>query len=572
MSRTLQGLSASKGIAIGTVWIYQPPQVELEEQTDRSPEEEIARLDAAIETVRGQLTLLAEKARAEIGEKEAQIFEAHQLILEDPELVGLVKNTLEQEKINAETAVDRGVEKYAQMLLALESEYFQARSQDVRDVGRRVIYALQGIDLADFRQPDEPVIILADDLTPSDTVQFEVSKILGFCTLQGGPTSHTAILARSLNVPAVVSLAGELGDIEEGSSVILDGGRGTLTLSPSGNQVQAAQQQKSQQGAQWARQLEAASQPAVTRDGIQVEVVANIGSVADARQAVEFGAEGVGLLRTEFLYIDKKEKPSFEEQVSTYQAIAEVMGDRPVVVRTLDIGGDKQVAYLGLEDEPNPFLGWRAIRMISEKPGVLEEQFRALLLGFANADLRIMLPLVSQVEEVVQAKQIFAQAKERLAAEKGFSHPKVQFGMMVEVPSAALLVAHFASHVDFFSIGTNDLAQYTLAVDRTNARVADLASPFHPAVLRLIAGVIETAHAHSKWVGLCGEMAGDSLAAPLLLGLGLDEFSMAAASIPVVKEVLRGLSAVEAQGVAREALKMGTTGDVLDFLKSKFPE
>ncbi len=391
--------------------------------------------------------------------------------------------------------------------------------------------------------------------------------------MRGGPTSHTAILSRSLGVPAVVSAPVPVDEIENGILLILDGGTGDVTLGPTLAELDKAKQRQAVWLQERASQLSAVMRPATTRDDHTVEVVANIGSVADARSALEQGAEGVGLFRTEFLYLDRESLPSEAEQTGTYRETFKIMGWRPVVVRTLDIGGDKAVNYLGVTAEPNPFLGWRAIRMIRERPDVLENQMRALLVagGQTNADLRIMLPMVSSIAEVERAREILDTACEQLRAEGKPVAEKVQFGIMVEVPSAAILAEHFAQKVDFFSIGTNDLTQYTLAVDRTNERVAALASPYHPAVLRLIDVTIKAAHAHGKWVGLCGELAGDVMAVPILLGLGLDEFSMASSSIPGVKAAIRRWTLTECQKVAAHALSLPTAIEVIDFLKEQTP-
>jgi len=566
MSTVLQGSPAARGIAIGPAWVYRSAEFKLEIRIDCKPEQERTRLDNAIEAARQQLDDLVQRARKRLGEKEAQIFEAHRLILDDPELLHAVHTMLQREKINAEAAFSQCVEKYAQALSDLDSEYFQARAQDVHDVGRRVLNALHGYDPDQVILPQEPVIVVAEDLTPSDTLQFDPAKILGFCTMRGGPTSHTAILARSLDIPAVVGLAKEISSLPLSTMVILDGNKGTLTLDPDEQTLANAQKTRAVQQEIWRQQRDQAMEAARTKDNVQIEVVANVSSVAEAQIAMEFGAEGIGLLRTEFLYIDQDTMPSLEKQIETYKEIALVVGDRPVVVRTLDIGGDKHVPYLGLQQEPNPFLGWRAIRMIDERPEVLQNQFEALLLGFADLDLRVMLPLVSQLDEVIKAREIFETAANNVKQRHDFIHPRLQFGMMVEVPSAALMADAFAANVDFFSIGTNDLVQYTLAVDRTNERVSQLASPFHPAVIKLIVMTVEAAHRKGRWVGLCGEMAGDPLATALLLGMGLDELSMAPASIPEIKQIIRKLSMEECRQIAESVLKLPTTEQVIQSL------
>jgi phosphoenolpyruvate-protein phosphotransferase len=563
----LTGVPASSGIAIGPAWIYRPHESKVEKRCVESSDFEWARLENSIATSRKQLQSLAEKATATAGAANAEIFQAHEMFLDDPELLELMRDLILNEKLNAEYAVHTATEKYAEMMLALEGEYFQARATDIRDVGRRILYALENINPEDFSLPDHPVIIVADDLAPSDTVQFDREKILGFCIAKGGPTSHVAILARSFGVPATVKTPLDLNLLKNEDLVILDGTRGVVVVSPDEAELKAAQARQKTGNQEWEILLAKAHEPAITKDGKRVEVVANIGGVEDAKKAVQYGAEGVGLLRTEFLYLDRDTMPSTEDQLKEYSQIFAVMEDRPVVVRTLDIGGDKTVSYLGIKEEANPFLGWRSIRMISERPDVLFDQFYALLQAGPNADLRIMLPMVSSIFEVENARKILEEVRAKLISEGKRFAQNIQFGIMIEVPSAAILASHFAKVVDFFSIGTNDLTQYTIAVDRTNERVANLASPFNPAVMTLIERTISAAHKEGKWVGLCGEMAGDALATPLLLGLGLDEFSMASKSVPEIKEKIRNLSVEECRAIAQHVLTLGTTRDVLSYLK-----
>ena len=569
MMQHFQGLPASSGVAIGPAWRYLPARIEIDGRVVTDADAEWQRLQAAIACTRAQLQELETRAGAKVGEEEAAIFAAHQLFLDDPDLETLLEQAICQEHQNAAAAVQDAFEHYAQILAALDDPYLQARAADVRDVSQRLLRNLQGAEETPA-QLSGLAIILAEDLTPSDTMQFERSKILGLCTLRGGPTSHTAILARALGVPAVVAAPLPLTEIADGTTVILDGDSGQVIIDPEPETLIAAQHRLAVWQNVHDTQVLAAKNPAITRDGHAIEVVANIGGVEDAQQALAAGAEGVGLFRTEFLYLDRTTMPDEAEQIVLYRQVFDLMAGRPVVVRTLDIGGDKPAPYLDVAPEPNPFLGWRAIRMNTERPDVLKSQFRALLIAAeaSNADLRIMLPLVSNLFEVQLARALYEEVRQSLRQEGYRLSQPVQFGMMVEVPAAALLADHFASLVDFFSIGTNDLTQYALAVDRTNERVADLASPYHPAVLKLIAMTIAAAHEQGKWVGLCGELAGAPLAAPLLLGLGLDEFSMAPAAIPEVKARIRECSLAEGQDLAVRALALGSSDEVISLLEA----
>ncbi len=567
MSRIIQGTPASPGIAIGPTWVYRPPRLDVAPRAAAAPGEEWHRLQSALEQAGAQLERLEQRAAAQVGAEQAAIFEAQRLMLSDPELVEQLSQAVLAGGHSAETAAQDALERYAALLAALPDEALSARADDVRDVTRRVLAALQGVDLDHTPRPATPSIILADDLAPSDTVQFERASILAFVTRRGGPTAHAAILARGLGVPAVVSAPLDLGGIAPGALLIVDGSSGQVTLDPDDEALDAARHR--QQGAhnQFAAQLAAAQQPAVTRDGVRFGVHANIGNLDDAQDAVRFGAEGVGLLRTEFLYLDRDRLPSEDEQTAAYRAILGALGGRPVVARTLDIGGDKPAPYLGMRAEPNPFLGWRAIRMLRERPDVLRTQLRALLRAGAGHDLRIMLPLVSSLDEVRSARALFNQAQSELSAAGVPLAADAQLGVMIEVPSAALLADALAREVDFFSIGTNDLTQYTLAVDRTNERVAHLASALHPAVLQLIHHSVQAAHRHGRWAGVCGELAGDPAATPLLVGLELDELSMAPRAIPAVKTTIRALESSACRALAAQALSLATTVEVEALLR-----
>jgi phosphoenolpyruvate-protein phosphotransferase len=569
--RRFQGLPASAGIVIGQAWIYHTTNVTVDLHKISDPEAEWRRLQAAINLARNQLEALEERARMSVGKEEAAIFTAHQEFLGDVDLMSNIHTAIYEQNLNAEAAVKTKFDEFSQALASLDDPYLKARAQDLDDVSNRVLRCLQGHMDSSHALLHQPGIIVADDLTPSDTIQFDKDKILGICIARGGPTSHTAILARSLGVPAIVSASFDVSEIENDLLTILDGSDGSVVFGPTLNELNLAKEKRTRWEKDRAVQLASSAQPAVTLDGHNVEVVANIGGVEDAKKAIEMGAEGVGLFRTEFLYLDRTELLDLKDQVAIYRGVMDVMGGRPLVVRTLDIGGDKNVSYLGLTQEANPFLGWRGIRMLRERPDILANQFQALLLAGVGADLRIMLPMVSGIGEVQRAREIFDEACTALRKEGKPMAEMVQFGIMVEVPSAAILADHLAQAVDFFSIGTNDLTQYTLAIDRTNERVAVLASPYNPAVLRLIALTIEAAHRHGKWVGMCGELAGETMAVPLLLGLGLDEFSMAPSNIPPVKQAIRGWSIQRSQEVAQEALSLPGSSEVIKFLKELEP-
>lgn len=569
---TIKGVPASAGIAIGKPWIYRPAQAAVKRRSIADVDQELERFEAARQEALQQLGDLATKTRAEIGQAEAEIFEAHQLFLEDDELIKAITHTVQSEKICAEAAVDAAIAAAAAQLSALEDDYFRARAIDLRDVGRRLVNLLLGVDtgLRDF--PAYPVVVLAEDLTPSDTMQFEKSKLLALVTVQGGPTSHTAILAGSMGIPALVSVPVDLAAAERSPQVIVDGSTGQLILDPHPDLLAAKQAEQAQLHAKHSAAEARSHEAAITLDGHVVEIVANIGNLEGAQKALQHGAEGVGLFRTEFLFLDREQMPTEEEQTQAYRQIFEVLRGKPVVVRTLDIGGDKAVPYLGFKDEANPFLGWRAIRMMDGRSDVLLSQLRALLRAGVDADLRIMVPMVSRLTEVEQARSLLQLAQEQLQNEGLPACQTPQFGIMVEVPSAALVAEHIAPVVDFFSIGTNDLTQYTMAVDRTNERVVHIASTFHPGVLRLIQITIEAAHHHGKWVGLCGEFASNPAAVPLLLGLGLDEFSMSPVHIPNIKDLVRGWSMDECRKIARHALSLPKAAAVEAYLKSVYEQ
>ncbi|MEA3310455.1 MAG: phosphoenolpyruvate--protein phosphotransferase [Chloroflexota bacterium] len=569
--KALQGIAASSGIAIGTAFHFHRGDLHFERHTVTDPVAEWARLAAALEAAQRQIAEISARAKTESGKEEADIFEAHALMLEDPDLLETMQQAIKGQSLNAEAALQDAAENYAQMLEILDNEYFSARAADVRDVASRVLRILLGIAESPTAGLTIPSIILARDLTPSDTVLLDKSLVLGFCTVEGGTTSHTAILARSLGLPAVVGAEPEVLEIPPGATLALDGGAGTLTLEPDEALI-ADYRTRQQAGAQLlARARKDAHVPAITRDGHRVEVVANIGNIAGAAAALAAGAEGVGLLRTEFLYLEHTHLPDEEEQYQAYRAIVEAFGSRPVILRTLDVGGDKALPYLDLPHEMNPFLGFRAIRLCLAHPEIFKPQLRAALRASVVGNLKIMFPMVATVAEVRVARMILEECRAELLTEGKPVAEEMEIGIMVEIPAAALLAERFATEVDFFSIGTNDLTQYTLAADRTNALVATLGSGFQPAVLHLVRNVITAAHAQGKWVGLCGELAGEPLAIPILLGLGLDEFSMNPSAIPLAKQIIRALTLAETQELARAALALDDVEAVRELVKRRVP-
>lgn len=550
--KTLMGIPAAPGLAHGKTITVTQKALEIPQYEVQDREAESQRLDSACETGQEELKALKENVSGRSKSNEAQIFEAHRMILEDVALLDRAKKAI-QSGINAEKAWMDAIEFFAQMMEQIPDETLSSRAVDIRDVGRRVLGHLLGVGIGSAVLT-EPAIIVGDDLTPSDTVSLDKDLVLGFITARGGPTSHTAILAKAFGLPAVVGLGREVLSIPEGTLVLVDGEKGEVTISPDEAAVARFVACEAEAETEKIAAREAAQALAVTADGDRVEVVANIGGVADAPLGARNGAEGVGLFRTEFLYLDRNTLPTEAEQVEAYKAVFSYYQGQPMVVRTLDIGGDKSIPYLDLPQELNPFLGWRGVRMIDGAEEIFLQQFRALLQAGVGVDLRIMVPMVSGLAEIRIAKALMEKAQAELRAEGKAFTDKVQFGIMIEVPSAALLADRLAKEVDFFSIGTNDLTQYTLAVDRTNSKVARLANPLNPAVLMLIKRTIDSAHAEGKWVGLCGELAGEPIAAPILLGLGLDEFSMSPARVPVIKAVMRELRKAECQGLADEVV------------------
>jgi len=560
--RVLQGLAASPGIAIGPAFRLERAPVRYQRTAAADRERELLRFQQAVEVAARQLEEVHARAAAESGASQAAIFEAQALMLQDPELLQKVRAAVEEEGIGAEAAVSDVAEEYIGILEALDDDYLRARSRDVRDVADRLLRALLGVSDSASAGLQTPSIIVARDLTPSDTVALDKSLVLGFCTAEGGTTSHTAILARALALPAVVGLGPGILEIEDGTPLALDAGAGTVWVEPDAGTVAHCRAQRAAVAAFMLQAQDRAMEPAVTRDGHRVEVMANVGDVEGAWAALLAGAEGIGLLRSEFLYLERPTMPGEEEQYQAYRRILEVLDGRPVTLRTLDVGGDKELHYIQMPPQMNPSLGLRGIRLCLARPDIFRPQLRAALRAGAGHSLRVMFPMVSTLGEVRAAREMLESCRNELLAE---GHPvadQMEVGVMVEVPAAALMADRLAAEVDFFSIGTNDLSQYVMAADRTSAEVAHLADAFHPAVLRLVRDVIAAAHARGRRVGLCGELAGEPLAIPILLGLGLDELSISPPRVPLAKQVIRALTIAEARDIAAQALALDSPEEI----------
>lgn len=537
--KRLQGIAASNGIAIAKAYRLEHPDLMVEKQTIENPAEHVRRFQQALAKSKEELEAIRAHALKELGEDKAAIFSAHLLVLSDPELVQAVEQKIEQERVNAEFALHDVASMFIAMFEAMDNEYMKERAADIRDVTKRVLAHLLGVTISNPSMITEEVIIVAEDLTPSDTAQLNRKYVKGFTTDIGGRTSHSAIMARSMEIPAVVGTKEATAVIQNGDIVIIDGIDGEVIVNPTEETIAEYEQKRAAFAAQKAEWAKLVHEQTTTSDGHHVELAANIGTPNDVEGVLANGAEGIGLYRTEFLYMGRNELPTEEEQFEAYKTVLEKMEGKPVVVRTLDIGGDKELPYLDLPKEMNPFLGFRAVRLCLNMQDMFRTQLRALLRASVYGNLKVMFPMIATLDEFRQAKAVLLEEKEKLVAEGVAVSDHIEVGMMVEIPAAAVLADQFAKEVDFFSIGTNDLIQYTMAADRMNERVSYLYQPYNPAILRLIYNVIEAAHKEGKWVGMCGEMAGEELAVPILLAFGLDEFSMSATSILRVRSQLK---------------------------------
>ncbi|UXV34293.1 phosphoenolpyruvate--protein phosphotransferase [Staphylococcus sp. IVB6181] len=563
MAKTINGIAASDGVAIAKAYLLVEPDLTFDNETVTDTEAEVAKFNGALNTSKVELTKIRNNAEQQLGADKAAIFDAHLLVLEDPELIQPIEDKIKNENVNAAQALTDVSNQFITIFESMDNEYMAERAADIRDVSKRVLAHILGVDLPNPSIIDESVVIIGNDLTPSDTAQLNKQYVQGFVTNIGGRTSHSAIMSRSLEIPAVVGTKSITEEVEAGDIIIVDGMTGDVIINPS-EDVVAEYQEKRDNFFKDKKELQKLrDSESVTEDGHHVELAANIGTPNDLPGVIENGAEGIGLYRTEFLYMGRDQMPTEDEQFEAYKAVLEAMEGKRVVVRTLDIGGDKELPYLDLPEEMNPFLGYRAIRLCLAQPEIFRPQLRALLRASVYGKLNIMFPMVATIQEFRDAKALLEEERQNLKNEGVEVSDDIELGIMVEIPSTAALADVFAKEVDFFSIGTNDLIQYTMAADRMSERVSYLYQPYNPAILRLVQRVIEASHAEGKWTGMCGEMAGDQTAIPLLLGLGLDEFSMSATSILKARRLIRGLSEGQMKELAAKAVNCATSDEVV---------
>ncbi|MCB4303490.1 phosphoenolpyruvate--protein phosphotransferase [Clostridioides difficile] len=565
-----KGIGASPGVALGKALVVEHSELVIEKKSIDNVEAEIAKLEDAVAVSKEELVKVKEKASEELGAEEAEIFEAHLLVLEDPELIGSAIDKIKTESVNAEYALNEIKEMFVSMFESMDNEYMKERAADIKDVTNRILRHILGIKVVDLSALSEEVVLIAHDLTPSDTATMNKKMVLGFLTDIGGRTSHTAIMSRTLEIAAIVGLNDITSKVKDGDFVVFNGDTGEVIVNPDEETINKYTELKAKyEDERKALQL-LKGKPSVTLDGKHVELAGNIGTPNDIEGLIKNDAEGVGLYRTEFLYMDRDSFPTEEIQYEAYKAVLEGMDGKPIVIRTLDIGGDKELSYLSMEPEMNPFLGYRAIRLCLDRKDIFKTQLRALYRASIHGRLRIMFPMISSLEELLQAKEVVKEVLAELDSE-GVAYAKdVEIGMMIEVPSAAVISDVLAKHVDFFSIGTNDLIQYTCAVDRMNQKISYLYNQFNPAVLRLIKTVIDNAHKEGKWAGMCGESAGDQKMIPILLGMGLDEFSMSPISILSARKLITSVKESDMKKLADEVLNMGTAEEIKSYIEKTF--
>lgn len=562
----LKGIPVSNGIAIAKAYCLSEPELSFKKIEIQDVKHEKIRFHQAVLKAKTELEEIHNKAKLKLGDEKAAIFQAHLFVLEDPEMLRMIENRI-TEGVNAEYALDEVSTMFIKMFEGMENDYMKERVADIRDVTNRIMAKLLNVTIPDYRQLDEGVIIVAEDLTPSMTMQLDKKFVKGFVTDIGGRTSHSVILARTMEIPAVVGTKIATKEIIHGTPIIVDGAKGVVIVNASDEDI-ATYQLAQQANNKKRKKLESfKDRPSVSADGHHVEISVNIGKPADVEAALSTGADGIGLFRTEFLYMDRETLPTEEEQFHAYKYVLETMNGKPTIVRTLDIGGDKELTYLKLGKELNPFLGFRAIRLCLDHHELFRVQLRALLRASVYGNLKIMFPMIATLEEFRQAKALLEEERRNLVKNRIKVSDTIEIGMMVEIPSAAMIADLFAEEADFLSIGTNDLIQYTLAADRMNEKVSYLYQPYHPAILRLIKTVIDGAHKKGKWVGMCGEMAGDEMAIPILLALGLDEFSMSASSILHTRAQIAEINKEQLGPHLDEIFKLTTADEVSQYVK-----
>ncbi|HDA1528164.1 TPA: phosphoenolpyruvate--protein phosphotransferase, partial [Staphylococcus aureus] len=566
MSKLIKGIAASDGVAIAKAYLLVEPDLTFDKNEKVTDVEgEVAKFNNAIEASKVELTKIRNNAEVQLGADKAAIFDAHLLVLDDPELIQPIQDKIKNENANAASALTDVTTQFVTIFESMDNEYMKERAADIRDVSKRVLSHILGVELPNPSMIDESVVIVGNDLTPSDTAQLNKEFVQGFATNIGGRTSHSAIMSRSLEIPAIVGTKSITQEVKQGDMIIVDGLNGDVIVNPTEDELIAYQDKRERYFADKKELQKLRDADTVTVDGVHAELAANIGTPNDLPGVIENGAQGIGLYRTEFLYMGRDQMPTEEEQFEAYKEVLEAMDGKRVVVRTLDIGGDKELSYLNLPEEMNPFLGYRAIRLCLAQQDIFRPQLRALLRASVYGKLNIMFPMVATINEFREAKAILLEEKENLKNEGHDISDDIELGIMVEIPATAALADVFAKEVDFFSIGTNDLIQYTLAADRMSERVSYLYQPYNPSILRLVKQVIEASHKEGKWTGMCGEMAGDETAIPLLLGLGLDEFSMSATSILKARRQINGLSKNEMTELANRAVDCATQEEVIEL-------
>ncbi|HDA7530784.1 TPA: phosphoenolpyruvate--protein phosphotransferase [Staphylococcus aureus] len=569
MSKLIKGIAASDGVAIAKAYLLVEPDLTFDKNEKVTDVEgEVAKFNSAIEASKVELTKIRNNAEVQLGADKAAIFDAHLLVLDDPELIQPIQDKIKNENANAATALTDVTTQFVTIFESMDNEYMKERAADIRDVSKRVLSHILGVELPNPSMIDESVVIVGNDLTPSDTAQLNKEFVQGFATNIGGRTSHSAIMSRSLEIPAIVGTKSITQEVKQGDMIIVDGLNGDVIVNPTEDELIAYQDKRERYFADKKELQKLRDADTVTVDGVHAELAANIGTPNDLPGVIENGAQGIGLYRTEFLYMGRDQMPTEEEQFEAYKEVLEAMDGKRVVVRTLDIGGDKELSYLNLPEEMNPFLGYRAIRLCLAQQDIFRPQLRALLRASVYGKLNIMFPMVATINEFREAKAILLEEKENLKNEGHDISDDIELGIMVEIPATAALADVFAKEVDFFSIGTNDLIQYTLAADRMSERVSYLYQPYNPSIFRLVKQVIEASHKEGKWTGMCGEMAGDETAIPLLLGLGLDEFSMSATSILKARRQINGLSKNEMTELANRAVDCATQEEVIELVNN----